>query len=71
MYTLAIFPSIFAWRSMVTKMPPVACVVGLGFIGLPTAVLIANEEISVLGVDVKKEVVGRVNEGNLAFMEPG
>jgi len=56
---------------MVTKMPPVACVVGLGFIGLPTAVLIANEEISVLGVDVKKEVVGRVNEGNLAFMEPG
>lgn len=56
---------------MVTKMPPVACVVGLGFIGLPTAVLIANEEISVLGVDVKKEVVDRVNEGNLSFMEPG
>jgi len=56
---------------MVTKLEPTACVVGLGFIGLPTAVLIANEQIPVLGVDIKKEVVDRVNAGSLHFVEPG
>jgi len=52
---------------MVTNFDPAACVVGLGFIGLPTAVLIANEQISVLGVDIKKEVVDSVNAGSLHF----
>ncbi|MEY2824766.1 MAG: hypothetical protein RLZ64_1304, partial [Pseudomonadota bacterium] len=56
---------------MVTKLDPAACVVGLGFIGLPTAVLIANEQIPVLGVDIKKEVVDSVNAGSLHFVEPG
>ncbi|MFZ9367838.1 MAG: UDP-N-acetyl-D-mannosamine dehydrogenase, partial [Burkholderiaceae bacterium] len=54
-----------------TKLDPAACVVGLGFIGLPTAVLIANEQIPVLGVDIKKEVVDSVNAGSLHFVEPG
>jgi UDP-N-acetyl-D-mannosaminuronic acid dehydrogenase len=56
---------------MVTKPEPATCVVGLGFIGLPTAVLIANEQMPVLGVDIKKEVVDRVNAGSLHFVEPG
>jgi len=56
---------------MATKLDPAACVVGLGFIGLPTAVLIANEQIPVLGVDIKKEVVDSVNAGSLHFVEPG
>lgn len=56
---------------MVAKFEPTACVVGLDTIGIPTAVLIANEQIPVLGVDVQKEVVDRVNEGSLRFAEPG
>ena len=56
---------------MVTKLEPFACVVGLGTIGLPTAVLIANEQIPVLGVDAQKDVVDRVNGGQLRFVEPG
>lgn len=54
-----------------TELEPAACVVGLGFIGLPTAVLIANKQITVLGVDIKKEVVDLVNAGSLHFVEPG
>ena len=56
---------------MVTKLEPFACVVGLGTIGLPTAVLIANEQIPVLGVDAQKDVVDRVNGGQLRLVEPG
>ena len=56
---------------MVTKLEPFACVVGLGTIGLPTAVLIANEQIPVLGVDAQKDVVDRVNGGQLRSVEPG
>jgi UDP-N-acetyl-D-mannosaminuronic acid dehydrogenase len=56
---------------MENKSPAIACVVGLGFIGLPTAVLIANEQIPVLGVDINAQVVARVKAGSLHFVEPG
>lgn len=46
------------------------CVVGMGYIGLPTAALLANNEYKVYGVDVIKEVVETINEGKVHIVEP-
>lgn len=47
------------------------CVVGLGYIGLPTAALIAKSNKFVLGVDTNKNVVDTINKGEVHFFEPG
>ncbi len=47
------------------------CVLGLGYIGLPTALLFAAHGADVVGVDVKQSVVDCLNHGNLPFREPG
>ena len=47
------------------------CVLGLGYIGLPTALLFAAHGADVVGVDVKQSVVDYLNHGNLPFREPG
>ncbi len=47
------------------------CVVGLGYIGLPTAVVLAQHGINVLGVDINTHVVDTVNAGQLPMVEPG
>ncbi len=46
------------------------CVMGLGYVGLPTATLIASRGIEVIGVDKKPEVVKTINEGNIHIVEP-
>lgn len=46
-------------------------VIGLGYIGLPTAVTLARHQIKVIGVDVCQPVVDSVNAGQLHFKEPG
>lgn len=46
-------------------------VIGLGYIGLPTAVAFASNGWHVIGVDVKPEVVAEVNRGKLPFVEAG
>lgn len=46
------------------------CVIGLGYIGLPTAALLANRNYEVFGVDVAPEVVSTINEGNIHIIEP-
>src|SRR5690554_5709061 len=46
------------------------CVIGLGYIGLPTAALLANQGYQVLGVDVTPEVVDTINNGNIHIVEP-
>lgn len=46
------------------------CVVGLGYIGLPTAVAMASRGVSVIGVDVSKEVVAKINRGEIHIVEP-
>lgn len=46
------------------------CVVGLGYIGLPTAVVLASRGTSVLGVDVNKDVVTKINRGEIHIVEP-
>jgi len=46
-------------------------VVGLGYIGLPTAALFASRGIAVAGYDVAPEVVDTVNRGGVHIVEPG
>lgn len=47
------------------------CVVGLGYIGLPTAVVLAQADQTVFGVDKVPAVVSEINAGRLHFVEPG
>ena len=44
---------------------------GLGYIGLPTAIIAAGHGIQVTGVDVNPEVVAKTNAGQLHIIEPG
>ena len=46
------------------------CVIGLGYIGLPTAALLANQGFTVQGVDINREVVDTINNGNIHIIEP-
>ncbi|MBN8974321.1 MAG: UDP-N-acetyl-D-mannosamine dehydrogenase, partial [Rhizobiales bacterium] len=46
------------------------CVVGLGYIGLPTAVVLASRGILVTGVDVNEGVVAKINRGEIHIVEP-
>jgi UDP-N-acetyl-D-mannosaminuronic acid dehydrogenase len=46
-------------------------VVGLGYIGLPTAAFIASKGIEVIGVDVNEHAVNTINEGRIHIVEPG
>ena len=44
--------------------------IGLGYIGLPTAALIANNNIHVHGVDINPDVVDLINKGKIHIVEP-
>lgn len=44
--------------------------VGLGYIGLPTSALIANNKIAVYGVDISQHVVDTINAGKIHIVEP-
>jgi UDP-N-acetyl-D-mannosaminuronic acid dehydrogenase len=46
------------------------CVLGLGYIGLPTAALLASAGHRVIGVDVNAQVVETVNRGSIHIVEP-
>ena len=48
-----------------------ACFMGLGYIGLPTAIIAAKHGIDVLGVDVNASIVNDTNAGKLHIIEPG
>jgi len=45
-------------------------VVGLGYIGLPTAAALATRGIDVIGVDVNESTIDSVNHGEVPFAEP-
>ena len=47
------------------------CVLGLGYIGLPTALMLASCGKKVVGVDINKELVKKLNGGKLTFEEAG
>ncbi|MCB8747862.1 UDP-N-acetyl-D-mannosamine dehydrogenase [Rhodoferax sp. U2-2l] len=44
--------------------------IGLGYIGLPTATLFASRKIKVIGVDVSKHAVDTINQGKIHIIEP-
>lgn len=46
------------------------CVIGLGYIGLPTASLLGTKGYDVLGVDISPKVVETINSGNVHIVEP-
>ncbi len=48
-----------------------ACFMGLGYIGLPTAIIAAKHGIQVIGVDINPLVVEQTNKGELHIIEPG
>ena len=45
-------------------------IIGLGYIGLPTAALLASEGYEVLGMDVRQDVVDTINQGEIHIVEP-
>ena len=45
-------------------------VIGLGYIGLPTAAILASTKVSVIGVDVNEKVVDTINKGEIHIIEP-
>ncbi|NVM93926.1 UDP-N-acetyl-D-mannosamine dehydrogenase [Arthrobacter wenxiniae] len=45
-------------------------VIGLGYIGLPTAAILAGNGVKVIGVDVSADTVEAVNRGEVPFVEP-
>lgn len=45
--------------------------IGLGYIGLPTATIVASKGLQVLGVDINKKVVDTINKGRIHIVEPG
>jgi UDP-N-acetyl-D-mannosaminuronic acid dehydrogenase len=47
------------------------CILGLGYIGLPTASMFAASAIKVIGVDVNEEIVSTLKRGDLHIHEPG
>ena len=44
---------------------------GLGYIGLPTAIIAAKHGVTVTGVDINPKVVEMTNLGKLHIIEPG
>lgn len=46
-------------------------VVGLGYIGLPTAAMFSSKGKSVIGVDINQEAVDVINSGKIHIVEPG
>ena len=47
------------------------CVVGLGYVGLPTAAMIAGRGVQVIGVDINTDSVETINRGRIHIVEPG
>lgn len=47
------------------------CIVGQGYIGLPTAALFSRNHCEVLGVDVNEKIIENLNKGIIHIEEPG
>lgn len=48
-----------------------ACFMGLGYIGLPTAIIASKHGVQITGVDINPKVVEMTNQGKLHIIEPG
>ena len=51
-------------------MSKTVCVIGLGYIGLPTAAFLADNGYKVTGVDTNKNVIEIINNGKTHIVEP-
>lgn len=47
------------------------CIIGLGYIGLPTAAMFSEYGCEVVGVDISEKVVDKLNQGVIHIEEPG
>jgi UDP-N-acetyl-D-mannosaminuronic acid dehydrogenase len=47
------------------------CVIGLGYIGLPTASTFAANGVNVIGVDINSQIIETLNKGEIHIHEPG
>ncbi|GAI07069.1 unnamed protein product [marine sediment metagenome] len=47
------------------------CVIGLGYIGLPTACILSSKGFKVIGVDINQKLVEELNQVNIDPLEPG
>ena len=47
------------------------CIIGQGYIGLPTAALFTRNHCEVVGVDINEEIVNNLNQGIVHIEEPG
>lgn len=45
-------------------------VIGLGYIGLPTAAMLASRKLRVIGIDVNQHAVDTINQGKIHIVEP-
>jgi UDP-N-acetyl-D-mannosaminuronic acid dehydrogenase len=45
-------------------------IIGLGYIGLPTAAVFASRKVNVIGVDVNQHAVDTINQGKIHIVEP-
>ncbi|GHA00871.1 UDP-N-acetyl-D-mannosamine dehydrogenase [Novosphingobium arvoryzae] len=54
---------------MKSDLKPDVCVVGLGYIGLPTAAIVARAGCKVRGIDVSRHVVDTINRGEIHIEE--
>ena len=47
------------------------CIIGQGYIGLPTAALFSSNDCNVIGVDISEEMINNLNNGIIHIEEPG
>jgi len=47
------------------------CIIGLGYIGLPTACILSSKGFKVVGVDINQKLVEGLSEANIDPLEPG
>jgi UDP-N-acetyl-D-mannosaminuronic acid dehydrogenase len=55
---------------MTTTQFQTVSVVGLGYIGLPTAAMFASRRVSVIGIDVNQQAIDTINQGRIHIVEP-
>jgi len=46
------------------------CMVGLGYIGLPTAAVMASRGLNIVGLEITPRVVDTINKGQIHITEP-
>jgi len=47
------------------------CVIGMGYIGLPTASIFASKDVQVTGMDINKDIIDGLQAGKVHIFEPG